>query len=61
MEKIEKPKYAIETPTSEKTDRESWRAVRQLIIIHPVDKLNIMEELGKIATAASIKLKKSVL
>ena len=40
---------------TESTDRETCRAVRQLIVIHCVDELNILQELGKIATAADIK------
>ena len=31
---------------NENIDRCTWRTVRQLIIIHPVDELSIMEELG---------------
>ena len=36
-------------------DRFTTRAVRELVLIHPVDELNLMEELGKMATAAYMK------
>ena len=40
---------------TESVDRETCRAVRQLIVIHSVDELNILQELGNIATAADMK------
>jgi len=44
---------------NENFDRETNRAVRHLVMIHPVDELNLVEELGKIATFADVKLKLS--
>ena len=32
--------------SSEETDRLSYRSTRSLVMIHPVDELNVMEELG---------------
>ena len=32
---------------NEKSDRFTWRSVRQLVIIHPVDEINLMDELSK--------------
>ena len=40
---------------NEGVNRETRRAVRQLIVIHKVDELNIIQELGKVATAVDIK------
>ena len=40
--------------STEAVDRFTNRAVRQLIVIHPVDELNMMEELEKIATFAEM-------
>ena len=45
-------KYRNHTETF---DRETCRAVRQLVVIHCVDELNIIQELGKIATIADMK------
>ena len=42
---------------NEDFDRETRRAVRQLIVIHRMDKLDIIHELGKIATIADMKKK----
>jgi hypothetical protein len=42
---------------NEEFDRETRRAVRQLIVIHRVDELDIIHELGKIATMADMKMK----
>ena len=42
---------------NEDFDRETRRAVRQLIVIHRVDELDIIHELGKIATIADMKRK----
>ena len=50
-EKIRKATVRYRNST-EAVDRFTNRAVRQLIVIHPVDELNIMEELGQIATFA---------
>lgn len=30
----------------ENIDRYTWRSVRQLVLIHPIDELNIMEEIS---------------
>ena len=40
---------------NEAVDRETRRAVRQLIVIHKVDELNIVSELGNIATAVDMR------
>ena len=42
---------------NEDFDRETRRAVRQLVVIHRVDELDIIHELGKIATIADMKRK----
>ena len=39
----------------EAVDRETRRAVRQLVVIHKVDELDIIQELGTIATAVDMK------
>ena len=43
--------------STEAVDRFTNRAVRQLIVIHPVDELYMMEELGQIATFADMQYK----
>ena len=43
--------------STEAVDRFPNRAVRQLIVIHPVDELNMMEELGLIAIFAEMQYK----
>ena len=40
---------------NEEFDRKTQRSVRQLIVIHRVDELDIIHELGKIATIADMK------
>ena len=40
---------------NESTDRFTKRSARQIIVIHPIDELNIIQELGKIAIAADAK------
>ena len=40
--------------SSENIDRFTTRAVRDLVLIHPVNEIHIMEELGNIATRSSI-------
>ena len=40
--------------SSENTDHFTTRAVRDLVLIHPVDEIHIMEELGNIATTSGI-------
>ena len=32
---------------NENVDRFTWRSVRQLVIIHPIDELNVLEELNQ--------------
>ena len=34
---------------NENTDRFTTRAVRELVMIHPIDELNLIEELGQIS------------
>ena len=43
--------------SNENHPRTTRRAVRELVMIHPVDELGIMEELGAVATYADIKCK----
>ena len=40
--------------SSKNIDRFTTCAVRDLVLIHPVDEIHIMEELGNIATTSSI-------
>ena len=42
---------------SESIKRETRRAVREIVVIHPVDELGIIRELGEIATYAGMKAK----
>ena len=42
---------------NESTDRFTKRTARQIIVIHPIDNLNIIQELGKIAIAVDAKAK----
>ena len=42
---------------NETFDRETRRAVRELVIIHRVDELNILQELGEIAVFTDMKRK----
>ena len=37
----------------ENVDRYKTRSVHDLVLIHPVDELNLMEELGKVASIAN--------
>ena len=46
--------------STEAVDQFTNRAVRQLIVIHPVDELTIMEELGQIATFADMQYKLTI-
>ena len=41
---------------NENADRETNRAVRQIIMLHPIDELGITQELGKIAAAVDAKI-----
>ena len=41
---------------NENVDRFTTRAVRELVLIHPIDKVHVMEELGRMATTGSIVL-----
>ena len=43
--------------STEAVDRFTNLAVRQLIVIHPVDKLNMMKGLGQTATFADMQFK----
>ena len=40
--------------SSENIDHFTTRAVRDLVLIHPVDEIHIIEELGNIATVSSV-------
>ena len=41
---------------NENVDRFTTRAVRELVLIHPIDEVHIMEELVRMATTGSIVL-----
>ena len=41
---------------NESSDRETYRSVRKLVMIHKIDELNILQELGEIACAADIRM-----
>ena len=45
--------------SNETVRRETRRSVRELVVIHPVDELGIVRELGEIATWVDIKRKVS--
>ena len=40
---------------NEEFNRETRRAVRELVVIHRVDELSLIQEIGKIATIADVK------
>ena len=42
---------------NENVNRETYRAVRELVVIHPVDELSIVQELGEIANFADYKIR----
>ena len=42
---------------NENIQRTTRRAVRELVVIHPINELNLMTELGEIATSADVKRK----
>ena len=39
--------------------KETRRAVRELVVVHPVDELGIIREIGEIATLVEMKKKAS--
>ena len=41
----------------ENFDRVTYRPVRQLVMIHPINELNIVQELGEIANFTDYKFK----
>ena len=43
--------------SAEKIKRETRRSVREIVVIHPVEKLGIVRELGEIATWVDMKMK----
>ena len=43
--------------SNENVDRETYRSVRELVVIHRIDELDILQELGEIANAADYKMK----
>ena len=43
--------------SNENLQRKTRRAVRELVVIHPINELSLMSELGDIATSADIKRK----
>ena len=46
--------------SSEEMDRLTYRSTRSLIMIHPVDEICVMEELGKIAENVDARLRKDI-
>ena len=44
---------------SEDTDRTTYRSARSLVVIHPVDEINIIQELGQIASEVDQVMRKS--
>lgn len=44
--------------SNESTYRETFRAVRSLIVIHHTDEINVMQEMGKIALQMDLKAKR---
>ena len=44
--------------SNESTNRETLRSVRELVLIHTVDELDLVYELGKVTTAADIRFRK---
>ena len=46
---------------NEKTDRQTFRSVRELIVIHGVDEINIIQELGEIAIIADLKYRNQLI
>ena len=44
---------------NEKTDRETFRAVRELVVIHHVDELDLTQELAEMCDLADSKLSES--
>ena len=43
--------------SAEKIKRETRRSVREIVVIHPVEELGIVRELGEIATWVDMKMK----
>ena len=43
--------------SNENIPRKTRRAARELVVIHPIDELNLMSELGEIASFADVKRK----
>ena len=41
---------------NESVDRFTTRAVRELVLIHPIDEVHLMEELGKMSTTDNLVL-----
>ena len=44
---------------SEDTDRTTYRSARSLVVIHPAEEINIIQELGEIALEVDQVLRKS--
>ena len=44
---------------NEKIDRITFRSTRTLIVIHPIDEIDTMQEIGKIATEIDIENRNS--
>ena len=45
--------------STEETDRLTYRSTRSLIMIHPVDELDLMEEMGQVASKVDAENHKS--
>jgi hypothetical protein len=46
--------------SSESADRFTWRATRSLVMIHPIDEITIMQELGEVAAAVDADRRKNL-
>ena len=45
--------------SNEATKRETRRPVRNILMLHPIDELGIMQEIGQIGSIADLKLAKA--
>ena len=45
---------------SENVDRFTFRSARSIVVIHPVDEINVMQQLGQIASEVDRERQKSI-
>ena len=45
---------------SENVDRITFRSARSIVVIHPVDEINVMQQLGQIASGVDRERQKSI-